>query len=64
MRMRASQEFIKELELLYQRYEQEVMKKTKKGLLTESTAKTYLVHSNNFIKWCRNDFIPGERNRK
>ncbi|UGB29961.1 hypothetical protein [Metabacillus sp. B2-18] len=60
--MKASQEFIKQLEELYQTYEQEVRKSSKEGLLTDSTARTYLLHSGNFIKWCRNDFIPGGRN--
>jgi ABC-type Zn uptake system ZnuABC Zn-binding protein ZnuA len=60
--MKASQDFIKQLEELYQTYEQEVRGKSEEGLLTDSTARTYLLHSDNFIKWCRNDFIPGGRN--
>jgi ABC-type Zn uptake system ZnuABC Zn-binding protein ZnuA len=62
--MKASQDFIKQLEELYQTYEQEVRGKSKEGLLTDSTARTYLLHSGNFIKWCRNDFVPGGRNQK
>ena len=61
--MRASQEYIKQMEALYEAYEREVTGKYKVGLLTASTAKTYLVHSENFLKWCRNDFVPGERNK-
>ena len=61
--MRASQEFIKQMETLFEAYEQEVTGKLKDGLLTASTAKTYLVHSENFLKWCRNDFVPGARNK-
>lgn len=59
--MRASQEFIKQLEELYQTYEQEVNHKMKEGLLEEKTAKTYLRHSGTFVRWCRNDFVPGVR---
>jgi hypothetical protein len=61
--MRASQEFIKELEELYQVYEQEVREKSKEGLLTDSTVRTYLLHSRNFVKWCRDDFVPGMKNK-
>ncbi|QGH33148.1 hypothetical protein GI584_03435 [Gracilibacillus salitolerans] len=60
--MRVAQDLIKQLEELYETYEQEVKDKSKEGLLTDSTARTYLLHSRNFIKWCKNDFIPGGRN--
>ncbi|WP_019375839.1 hypothetical protein [Virgibacillus halodenitrificans] len=59
--MKASEEFIKQLEELYQTYEQEVNQKFKEGLLKEKTAKTYLRHSGTFVRWCRNDFVPGVR---
>jgi hypothetical protein len=61
--MRASQEIIKQLELLYEAYEQEVTEKLKTGILKDSTANTYLTHSFNFVRWCRNDFEPGDRNK-
>lgn len=59
--MRASQEFIKQLELLFEDYEKEVTEKMKAGILEKTTAKTYLTHSSNFVRWCRNDFEPGAR---
>jgi|HigsolmetaGSP11D_1036233.scaffolds.fasta_scaffold03822_2 hypothetical protein len=59
--MRASQDFIKQLELLYEAYEQEVTEKMKAGILEEKTAKTYLRHASTFVRWCRNDFEPGVR---
>ncbi|WP_417897766.1 hypothetical protein ABN702_15955 [Bacillus haimaensis] len=59
--MRAPEDFIKKLEELYQEYEQEVEEKLKEGLLEEKTAKTYLRHSGTFVRWCRNDFVPGIR---
>ncbi|ASS98408.1 hypothetical protein ACPVTF_15180 [Geobacillus icigianus] len=62
--MRASQEFIKKLEELHQIYENEVKEKAKEGLLADNTARTYLLHSGNFVKWCRNEFVPGGRNEK
>lgn len=61
--MRASKEFIRELELLYEAYEKEVTEKLNAGVLKDSTAKTYLTHSSNFVRWCRNDFVPGDKNR-
>ncbi|GGF88732.1 hypothetical protein [Paenibacillus aceti] len=61
--MKASLDFIKQLELLYEQYEQEVIENLKAGLLKENTAKTYLTHSANFVRWCRNDFVPGDRNK-
>ncbi|MEK5440110.1 MULTISPECIES: hypothetical protein [Paenibacillus] len=61
--MKASQDFIKQLELLYEQYEKEVLEKLKVDILKDTTAKTYLTHSNNFIRWCRNDFVPGGRNQ-
>lgn len=59
--MRASQEFINQLEELYQSYAQEVTQKMKIGLLEEKTTKTYLRHSSTFVRWVRNDFVPGVR---
>ncbi|MCY9669913.1 hypothetical protein M5X11_34235 [Paenibacillus alginolyticus] len=61
--MKASQDFIKQLELLYEQYEKEVTEQLKTGILKEKTAKTYLTHSTNFVRWCRNDFVPGGRNK-
>jgi hypothetical protein len=61
--MKASTEFIKELENLYEKYEIEVNEALKQGYLKENTAKTYLTHSNNFIKWCEDNFEPGGRNK-
>lgn len=55
--MKASQDFIKQLELLHEQYEKEVMA----GKLEPSAAKTYLRHSSTFVRWCRNDFEPGVR---
>ena len=48
--MRASQDFIEQLELLYEAYEQEVTEKLKAGIIEEKTAKTYLRHSSTFVR--------------
>jgi hypothetical protein len=61
--MKADKDFINQLKDLYQAYEKEVKESSKEGLLTKSTADTYLLHSGNFIKWCKGDFVPGGRNK-
>jgi hypothetical protein len=58
--MRASQEFIKQLEELFQIYEKEV-KGTK---LAINTVNTHLYHSGNFVKWCSGEYEPGARKEK
>jgi hypothetical protein len=53
--MKASQDFINQLEELYQAYEQEVKENVKK----KTTIDTYLRHSGTFVRWVKNDFEPG-----
>lgn len=51
------------IEQLFYQYEQEVLKAERSGYLKENTVKTYLLHSENFVKWCKNEFEPGLRNK-
>lgn len=60
--MKVNDDFSSELEKLLQTYELEVQSAKKEGLLTDSTAKTYILHSSNFVKWCKGNFKPGGRN--
>lgn len=60
--MRTSQDIMKEIDSLYNKYENEVLLAKEKGFLMDNTVKTYLVHSGNFVKWCRGNFVPGDRN--
>jgi hypothetical protein len=60
--MQTNKEIIVELEKLYDKYQEEVDQLREKGILMENTAKTYLLHSYNFIRWCKEDFTPGGRN--
>lgn len=62
--MKASQDFVSQLENLLKTYEQEVSGLAKEGVLAKNTEKTYLLHSNNFVRWCKDDFIPGAKNKK
>lgn len=61
--MKADWEFRRRLEELLREYENDVLQAMRSGLLTESTARTYLLHANNFLKWCKDDFVPGGRNQ-
>lgn len=56
--MKGDQEFNKELERLYAIYQSEVVEAKKEGLLSESTARTYLLNSKKIMKWCKNEFQP------
>lgn len=58
--MRINKELRYQLEKLLETYELEVRQAQKNGLLTDSTARTYLLHPSNFVKWCKGDFIPAE----
>jgi ABC-type Zn uptake system ZnuABC Zn-binding protein ZnuA len=60
--VKVNEESRKQLEKLLETYESEVKQAQKNGLLTDSTARTYLLHASNFVKWCKGDFIPGGRN--
>lgn len=62
--MKASIEFIEQLEELLELYEKEVVDKRNKGVLKEKTAKTYLRHASTFTRWCKDDFTPGVNNLK
>lgn len=56
--------FQEKLEQKLKEYEEIVHQKQKEGLLKEKTVKTYLLHPSNFVRWCKGDFNPGEKNRK
>ncbi|GKS12795.1 hypothetical protein YDYSY3_37950 [Paenibacillus chitinolyticus] len=62
--MKAPEDFLRQLELLFENYEKEVNEKRSTGLLAENTTKTYLLHTGNFVRWCRGEFVPGARNSK
>lgn len=60
--MRASQDIMREIDRLYSAYEKEVLLAKEKGFLMDNTVRTYLLHSGNFVKWCRGNFVPGNKN--
>lgn len=63
MTMKTDDFTIKEIERLLQAYESEVMLAQDHGYLQPNTTHTYLLHSRNFVKWCKDEFEPGGRNK-
>lgn len=59
--MRTNRIVIAEMERLFEQYDIEVQRKRKAGVLKDKTAKTYLLHAKNFIRWCKEDFVLGGR---
>ncbi|PLT31828.1 hypothetical protein [Peribacillus deserti] len=56
-------EFTTELEKRLVLYEKVIQEKKLEGLMTPKTVNTYLTHSRNFVRWCKGNFDPGEKNR-
>jgi hypothetical protein len=55
--MRVSSNALQEVETALREYAQEVQASN----MTPSLKHTYLLHSENFVKWLKNDFVPGAR---
>ena len=53
--MQISRPALQEVEEALRKYEQEVGASN----MTASTKRTYLLHSNNFVRWLKDDFVPG-----
>jgi len=60
--MKTNKDILQEIERLYDLYQDEIEMLTKKGIIMENTSKTYLLHSYNFVKWCKGEFTPGAKN--
>jgi hypothetical protein len=56
-------DFIKELEKRLDEYEKVIQTKKTEGLMLQNTVKTYLTHSRNFVRWCKGEFMPGDKNK-
>lgn len=57
--MRTDKKIISEMERLFKEYDDEVEKRKKEGILKNTTARTYLSHAENFVRWCKEEFTPG-----
>jgi hypothetical protein len=60
---RVSNEYMGDVERALEEYRDLLAGLKRKGLLKENTRKTYMLHSENFVRWLRREFDPGERNR-
>jgi len=60
--MKISKELLIKLEELYSQYEKKILKAEEDKCLKANTSKTYLLHSNNFMRWIKDEFQPSERN--
>lgn len=61
--MKTRKEIVLEIEKLFNEYSKEVHAAEIQKLLTSKTANTYLLHPANFIRWIKDDFTPGNKNR-
>jgi hypothetical protein len=59
--MKTSKENMQEIERLFDLYQDEVDSLTKRRIIMENTSKTYLLHSYNFVRWCKGEFTPGAK---
>ncbi len=53
--LKISREALREIEASFKTYEREVCN----APLAPSTKSTYLLHSQNFVRWLSGDFVPG-----
>lgn len=57
-------QFLSELDGLLRQYEDAVEGARTQGLVSDKTAHTYILHSTNFVRWIKGDFVPGARNTR
>jgi len=61
--MRTDRKTLIKIEELLEEYEIEVEKTRKSDDLADESAKTYLRHAKTFVRWCKDDFVPGGRKK-
>ena len=61
--MKTDKATLEKIEELFDTYEKEVEKAERDGYLQPNTTRTYLLHSGNFVKWCKGEFAPGCKNK-
>ncbi len=59
---RVDRELLIALDGLLHQYENAVEDARWRGLLSDKTAQTYVLHSTNFVRWLKGDFVPGAKN--
>ncbi len=61
--IRIKREALDEVERALEQYRELLAELEQTGVLKENTRKTYLLHSENFVRWLKDEFDPGERNK-
>jgi len=57
--MRISKTALREVEDALRECEKDVQSSD----MTDSTKRTYLLHTRNFVRWLKDDFVPGARKK-
>lgn len=57
--MRVGNATLREIELALSEYRNAV----ESSNMTAKTKKTYMLHSENFVRWLKGEFVPGRRKR-
>jgi hypothetical protein len=61
--IRISRPALDEVDQGLKEYEQLLEKLIADRVIQENTRKTYLLHSQNFVRWLHDEFDPGARNK-
>jgi hypothetical protein len=61
--IRISRPALDEVDRALKDYEELLAKRIADRVIQENTRKTYLLHSQNFVRWLHDEFDPGARNK-
>ena len=61
--IRINRTALDEVEKALEQYRELLASLEAEGTLKPSAAKTYILHSENFVRWLKDDFDPGARNK-
>jgi len=61
--IRIKREALDEVERALEQYRELLAELEQAGTLKPSAAKTYILHSENFVRWLKDEFEPGARNK-
>ena len=61
--IRINRPALEEVEKALEEYRELLAAREAEGTLKPSAAKTYILHADNFVRWLKDDFDPGARNK-
>jgi|JRYL01.1.fsa_nt_gb hypothetical protein len=61
--IRINRPALDEVEKALEQYRELLASLEAEGTLKPSAAKTYILHSENFVRWLKDEFDPGARNK-